>query len=439
VADLARWRADRLISSREHDYFTEHYSRLRHREELWVLDSRRISFSQAALHLGAWSCVVSALLMVCFQWPNLGEGARTGLPLGIFAVLLAAGGYLWTHRTRRVALVLLMASCLTWPVAVAALFMSMKWKLAAGADDVLPSLTNVELIIATASWTVLCLALWRWTRTSAFALVWGLSFLAVATAVFAWMGLKRWNCDEAAVWYLVPGAILLGLAMALDLRWRQVYFAAPLYVMGVAVLGLALTEIAREGPTTRWLGVYAMAEQWGIEKLDAARQVKYSFIINGAVYLVMGLMADRSRSSWWLRKIATVLFWLAPSHLLLPVRLLADQWAVLPGGWTAPEVLLPLGALAFVLASVPKQMKSFFFSGLGYLAVAAERLTAAHFQDVYAWPVGLAVAGFVLAMVAWRRPALFDRSGSASAPAAGEAPPEGRPATSRTSVSDRTP
>ena len=439
VADLARWCADRLISAREHDYFTERYSRLRHREELWVLDSRRISFSQVALHLGAWLCVVSALLMVCFQWPNLSKGARTGLPLGMFAVLLAVGGHLWTRRTRRVALVLLVAACLTWPVAAAAFFMSMKWNLAAGADDVLPGLTNVELILATGTWAALCLALWRWTRTSAFALVWGLSFLAVATALFAWMGMKRWQPDETAAWYLVPAVLLFGWAMLLDLKWRQVHFAAPLYVMSVVVLGLALTEIAREGPTTKWLGVQALAGQWGIEKLDAARQVKYSFIINGALYLAMGLLADRSGSSWWLRKIATVLFWLAPSHLLLPVRLLADQWAVLPGGWTMPEVLLPVGALAFVLASVPKQMKSFFFSGLGYLAVAAERLTAAHFQDVYAWPVGLAVAGFALAMVAWRRPALFDWSGPASAPAAGEAPAEGRPATSRTSASDRTP
>jgi len=73
-------------------------------------------------------------------------------------------------------------------------------------------------------------------------------------------------------------------------------------------------------------------------------------------------------------------------------------------------VILPIGALAFIFASVPKQMKSFFFSGLGYLAVSAQRLTAAHFEDVFAWPVALAVAGIGLALVAWRRPALFDRT-----------------------------
>ena len=410
VADLNRWQTDRLISARELDYFAERYGRLREREEFWVLDTRRISFSQAMLHLGAWSCVVSAFLMVCFQWPHLTGAARVGLPLGIVAVLSAMGFFLWERRTRRVALVLLMAACLTWPLAAAAFFMTAKWGLAGGPDDSLPDLTNVELILVTGTWAALGLLLWWWTRTSAFALLWGLSALALATAVFLWSGMKHWDPDEIAVWYLVPGAALFGVAMALDLKWRQVYFAAPLYVMGLLVLLAALTYLAKEGPTTKWLGVDSIAHQLGIEAVDRGRQVKYSFILNGAAYLVLGLVADRSQASWWLRKTATLLFWLAPSHLLVPLRLLADQWALLPGGWTVPEVLLPVGALAFVFASVPKQMKSFFLSGLGYLAVAIQRLTAEHFQDVYAWPLGLAAAGLTLAMVAWRRPGMFDRA-----------------------------
>jgi hypothetical protein len=287
-----------------------------------------------------------------------------------------------------VALVLLMAACLTWPLAVAAFFMTAKWGLAGGPDDSLPDLTNVELILVTGTWAALGLLLWWWTRTSAFALLWGLSALSLATAIFLWSGMKHWDPDTVAAWYLVPGAALFGVAMALDLKWRQVYFAAPLYVMGLLVLLAALTYLAKEGPTTKWLGVDSIAQQLGIEAVDRGHQVKYSFILNGAAYLVLGLVADRSQASWWLRKTATLLFWLAPSHLLVPLRLLADQWALLPGGWTVPEVLLPVGALAFVFASVPKQMKSFFFSGLAYVAVAVQRLTAQHFEDVYAWPLG---------------------------------------------------
>jgi len=435
VGDLARWQADRLISSRESDYFAERYNRLREREEFWVLDSRRISFAQVALHLGAWSCVVSAFLMLFFKWAGLSKATRLSLPLGVFVVLATLGGYLWHRQTRRVGLVLLMAACLTWPLLGGTLFVTMEWHIGHnpgkdvflgsvpvetptenGPDTRLIGITNDELLLVAGTWTLLSLLLWYRTRTSAFALIWGLTALAFATAVFVWMGLRDWERDTIAVWYLVPGAMLIGLAMALDLKWRQFYFAAPLYVMGVLVMLGALTYVAIEGPTTKWLGVEAWAQYLGIERLVPDRQIKYSFIINGAAFLALGLVADRSRTSWWLRKIAIILFWLAPSHMLVPIRLLAHEWAVLPGGWTIPEVLLPIGALAFVFASVPKQMKSFFFSGLGYLAVAAQRLTAAHFEDVFAWPVALAVAGIGLALVAWRRPALFDRSG-ASGPA----------------------
>jgi hypothetical protein len=72
-----------------------------------------------------------------------------------------------------------------------------------------------------------------------------------------------------------------------------------------------------------------------------------------------------------------------------------------------------LGALLFVFASVPKQMKSFFFSGLLYLAISVQRLTARHFEDVIAWPLALSLMGIMLAWMAWRYPSLFDKKGVA--------------------------
>ncbi len=79
------------------------------------------------------------------------------------------------------------------------------------------------------------------------------------------------------------------------------------------------------------------------------------------------------------------------------------------GSWTLFEVLLPAGAIFFVFASVSKQMKSFFFSGLFYIALSVIQLTYEHFENRFSWPVLLAAAGFVLILIAWRFPALFDR------------------------------
>ena len=73
--------------------------------------------------------------------------------------------------------------------------------------------------------------------------------------------------------------------------------------------------------------------------------------------------------------------------------------------------MLCLGALFFVFASIPKQMKSFFFSGLFYVAVSVVWITNNHFIDTFAWPVALALAGLGLLGAAWRYPSLFDRAG----------------------------
>lgn len=410
VSDLQRWEDDRLISTRECDYLRNRYEQLRQREEFWVLDSRRISFSQVMLHLGAWACVVSAALMLLFSWPRLAV-PRPALPWTLLTMLLAGGWALWQRRTKRVAIVLLMAGCIISPVAVGALLVHTGW-LTGGEprDNLLGAImTNRQLLAAMLAAFMLAAALWRWTRTAAFALIWGLCAIGLATAIFACYGLvaqvRGDHVDIVAGWYLWPGAILGAVAVWFDVRSRMRAFAGPLYVMSLIVVLLSVTVIAASGPTPQWLGfVHLNPEDHNLR----SKLVKYSFMINGALYLAAGFITERSVSSSWLRRIGTLLFWLGPSHVLVPVFRLQGEWPIGTTSWTGAELLLPAGALVFVFASVPKQMKSFFFSGLAYLALAVEQLTDRHFQDVLAWPVGLAAGGLALTLVAWRFPGVFD-------------------------------
>jgi serine/threonine protein kinase len=410
LGDIQRWKNDRVISARECDYFLERYSQLRQREGAWVLDSRRISFSQVVLHLGAWSCAVAAFLMLIFPWPRIGR-ARCELPAALFVSLLAGGIALWHRGTRRVGIVLLIGSGIIIPIAVAAILVTFG-KFAGGnpADDLLPGIvTNQQLLIAALSTLVLGLALWRWTRTGAFSLITCLAAIAAVTAVLGLAGmraeLRGSQFDSLAVRYLGPAVALFLIAVVFDLRWKSPAFASPFYISGLTLLLASLTTIAWFGPTLHYLGFADPAD-------DAAlsRQIDYSFMINGGVYLIAGMFADRTGSSAWLRRIGAILFWLAPSHLLVPILHLENNWPIGVTGWTVPELLLPAAALAFVFASVPKQMKSFFFSGLFYTAIAVQRLTARHFEDRLAWPITLAVIGVAMSLLAWRRPALFGRS-----------------------------
>ncbi|HVT88401.1 MAG TPA: serine/threonine-protein kinase [Tepidisphaeraceae bacterium] len=414
VSDLNRWQGDRLISTREFDYFLNRYDRLRQCEEFWVLDSRRISFSQVILHLGVWACAVSAFLMLAFPWPGLGA-ARPVLPAILAIGLLGGGLVLWKRRTPRVALVLLIGAAMACPIAIATTLVWAK-ALAAGdrQDDLFEgTLANYQLFAATLSGLALGLLLWRITRTAAFALICGLLLIAAATTTFGLLGLReqlrQGRLDIICGWYLWPGALLVLIAMAWDLRAKIQSFAAPLYVMGLILLLLSLTLIAHFGPTPRWLGLTGQ-----LEGEARTRQVQYSLMGNGLLYLFAGAFANRSAASAWLRRIGTLMFWLAPSHILIPVLRLENDWPIFASSWTAAEILLPLGALGFIFASVPRQMKSFFFSGLVYLAISVQRLTARHFEDNFAWPVTLAVTGIMLALLAWRYPSLFDKKRSDS-------------------------
>lgn len=408
VADLQRWRNDRLISTREFDYLVARYGLLRQREEFWVLDSRRISFSQVILHLGVWACVVSGFLMLAFPWKKLGV-ARTLLPSALVPVLLGWGLVLWRHRTKRVAVVLLIGAVIACPIAVATNLSHFHALLGPPAKDILEGMvTNRQLLVGTLAGLALGSVLWLYTRAAAFSLVSGVISVVVASALFGMLGLRtqleQGRADIVAGWYLWPGVVLLGGAMAWDLRWRIPSFAAPLYAIGMVLAVLSVTLIAALGPTPHWLG-------WTAASTGATeiRQIKYSFMFNGVMYLVAGLLASRSTRSSSLRRMGTVLLWLAPSHILIPILRLEDDWAVAGTSWTISEVLLLLGALGFIFASVPRQMKSLFFSGLFYLAISVQRLTARHFENILAWPLGLAAVGCLLALLAWRYPSLFDQ------------------------------
>ena len=63
--------------------------------------------------------------------------------------------------------------------------------------------------------------------------------------------------------------------------------------------------------------------------------------------------------------------------------------------WGIYEKALPAASLAFVFASVPRQMKPFFFAGLIGLGISIERLTLRHFTDDFRWPVFLILTGLI--------------------------------------------
>jgi hypothetical protein len=417
LADLTRWAGDRSISERDLDYFESGYDHLRQREEFWVLDSRRLTYSQVILHLGAWTCALAALLLLVEATGALGM-RRPLLPGMTFGVLLALGVISWRRHSRRIAVAILLAAALAGPLALGTALVHFGWlqtppsktfdllppgPLKASDAPPAPILDNQQFLAVAVLFFVLSLGMWRWTKTAAFALLGGISAITLFTAIYAVEGMNAWH-DGAKVAgrYLWPGAMLFGTAMFFDLRRRFGTYAPPLYILGMSCLLLCLTVIARYGPTTVWLGFTALRDD---------TYVRYSFMGNGVLYLIAGYFADRSRQSARLRRIGTILFWIAPSNILAALAAEAIDRSTLTNryAWTPAEVLLPVVAIAFVIGSVPRQTKAFFFSGVAYLACGIVLLTDHHFPDNFVWPLVMVCAGLVLVGVSWRYPSLWQK------------------------------
>lgn len=61
---------------------------------------------------------------------------------------------------------------------------------------------------------------------------------------------------------------------------------------------------------------------------------------------------------------------------------------------------MPAVAAVFVFASIPKQMKNFFATGLLFFAVGVMRLANGWLVDKAVWPLALVAAGTALMLVA---------------------------------------
>jgi hypothetical protein len=65
---------------------------------------------------------------------------------------------------------------------------------------------------------------------------------------------------------------------------------------------------------------------------------------------------------------------------------------------------MPIASFAFVFGSVSRQMKSFFFSGLGGIAFSVHKFTVEYLDKYFAWPISLTITGIVWMLVSWLVP-----------------------------------
>lgn len=438
ILQVREWRRLGMITTRESEVVARALSELQRAESPWIIDARRLRASQVSLYLGGWVLVLGMVVGLANVWETI--GAVPGIAAAWGLALLSAGLGLHLQRSgeKRIGVGMLVTAQLAIPAAVWLLLRQTGWLAGAGGLGMgveaewtvvfgmgwelpLAGLANAQVFaIALSAFAVAC-TLRHLVRSAAF------TFFGVISAGATWMALYlvlgglggemlpalgRWG-----VWIALLGAATIPAGLTIDAREHELIRelgrrratrrdAAPILCGALLGIGAGLSAAAIFAP-----GWY-MIRPAEIGSPDPAWQA-WAFAVNSLILALVMVILGR-RPTPLRRRVAEVLRWLIPTHLMAPLLFMEvfETWGV----WSPWLALMPLVALGFCFASALRQWKPFLISGLIYLAVWYARCFVrieAELAGHSAWRVALTIAalvfGPILMVLAWRAPAWIAR------------------------------
>ncbi len=413
LRELDGWRREEILSASEHDAFRRLYERLIEREDAWIMEARRLSLPQVGLYFGAWILSVGAALILLFRY------AALPAPAAILTVAAAAGltAWLgvrsWRRGQQRIAIAFLLAFCLLWPIFLLVGLNECGLLAAATRSredlELFSKFTSFKRTTNAQLWWALLVALpvyyalRRFTRATVFSLVFAVAMALECLVTLLRLGLLEWLEQDPGLFYLrlSPFALLFfALAFSLE-RLGHPEDSRHFYPLAVLFTWASLTGVVTfHKPYADWLKSVA---PW------TRGQLEYLFILNAGAYAALQSLCDRFPSAQ-MRTVAKAFRFVIPGHVLTSLFLLglsatelfektpADQALRLEARLF--ELLLPAAAAAFVFASIPKQMKNFFASGMLFLAVGLVRLQQNLLKDQMLWPLALLLGGVLIMLLA---------------------------------------
>jgi len=384
------WESQSIISRDERDALEIIHRRLLADEDHWIIDARRITPLQTILSAATWLTVVATVLTVWMLRDDLQSPWRWMLPAGFTGALLLAGHLARRWKENLAAATFLAGAALAIAPATLALLAELRVfaTVPTGITQLFQSsFTNHQVFAASVTALgVSVFGLWR-LRMTGFA--WTTATLAAASYVsllllFNWLEQKP---EVMAAWCL-PLAALEFVALAFE-RIGRVRWTMPFHLIALGAIVVGLDVIALNGPTLKMLSVTEALGSY----FDKERQQAFSIVLNGSVFLVLMLMAERApsldlrRASKWLEVLAilhtiSALFENALAHrddalvrydvwiylvaalffaALAPFR---SRWRMLCGG------LLGCGLGCYLLVDLGLVARKPFILGLGAVGLA---------------------------------------------------------------------
>jgi hypothetical protein len=252
--------------------------------------------------------------------------------------------------------------------------------------------TNAQLWWALLAALPVCWWLRRFTRAPVFSLMFATYAALLCLASLLRMGMLDWLDHDPGRFYfhLLPCALLFLIAGFTFERTRRPDDSRYFYPFAVAFTWAALSGVAAfHEPYAKWLN---SAAPW------TRGQVEYLFIVNAAIYFALDRLC-RLQSSPQLRTVGHAFRFVIPGHVMTSLLLLGMD-AQSRAEARVFEWLLPAVACVFVFASIPRQMKNFFASGLLFFAIGVYRLQQQVFPGRAFWPIMLLAGGLALMLIA---------------------------------------
>jgi serine/threonine protein kinase len=407
---LETWHRNELITQKEYDRLEGIYESMIAPADPSIIEARQLSLSQVCLYLGGWLAVLGSFVLFYKSWEQIPLYWRPAPAIVASFGMVVFGIMMWRNKESRLAVGILSTGNLLIPITI--LLTMGQWGMLSaanypwGKETIYRMLSeghahvvvgNVQLYISSWCWLVCSLLFLRITRSSIFVVFSIVAFLAALSSCYIIAGMEDWAMDVVSGRYLYPGIGLFILGTVLDRRGASQY-AWPAAAVGLVMIVLSLSGVAASSQTLfGWL-----YQKPGFLNDTEARYL--SFVCNGIIYLSLAGVCMRlgTRLQRWL---AQMLNWLGPAHILLMLRMLDSDSLKLPEPHRLIyRFILPVASLAFVFGSVARQMKSFFFSGLGGVAASVHKLTVEHLDKFFAWPVSLIITGIVWMAVSWLVP-----------------------------------
>ncbi len=404
---LKVWRDNDLLTEREYDRLEQVYDQLDQPPDASIIESRRLSLSQVCLYLGGWIAVLGCVILFYKSWDHIPLTWRPAPALGATVIMGLMGTLLWRAHESRLALGFLATANLLIPLSLGLTLGQWQWLTAAqchwGDESIYQWLEqthatillgNTQLYLTAWCWLTVSVVWLRWTRSSLFMLFTVCASLALWTVTLLIRGMVIWSLATVAGYYVMFAVFLILIGAVLERsQWRR-YAGSPA-IIGMALTIGALSILALSNQTLfGWLGL----DPIGLSNIE---QRFLSLFINGLLYLGLGHLYRRLDTPLH-RNLAQTYNWLGPIHLLAPLRLLdLDALDQDIAHRIAYRIALPIVSLGCIAASVTRQMKSFFVSGLGGIAASIHKITTAHLSGIFTWPVCLILSGIGSMLVSW--------------------------------------